>query len=327
MPHTSRAQSRVFSSPAPELNLANASPTQSFGSTVSTTDDNAEIPTVTGGSIGATPLTTVGEISLQTTATSAEATTPDFSNSSGETTQTTGITIDDTIGGSDEQSLTGTSQRTKAPGFSCSETKTSSSSVRLRGKSVRKSSQEKAPIKSAQVQSDDKFLALKMKIKQLILLAVMYIVRLASLVSYIVRRGRDPITQHSTLTIAREQEKRVPLTSALLSLGTEASSKHCPELWACSEDIQLALLVMVGGASERYLWKELKEVVYTEENWARALYHLRHTLWPGGEVMKGSKSTVSEKERLKMKQKAAEAIKKFLPSKLFDIKNLLLSNQ
>ena len=308
----------MFGSPASESNLANASPTQSFGSTVSTADDNADIPTVTGGNIGATLPTTVGESSLQTTTASAETTAPDFSNTSRETTKTTGITNDDTIGGSDEQSLTGTSQGTKAPGFSSGEVETSSSSVRLRGKSVRNSSQEKAPINSAQVQSDDKFLALKMKIKRWILLVMMYIAHLASLVSYIVRRGLDPITQYSTLTIAKEQEMRVPLTNTLFSLGTEASRTHCPELWACSEDIQLALLVMVGGASERYLWKELKEVVYAEENWARALYHLRHTLWPGGEIMKGSKRTLSEKERLKMKQEAAEAIKKFLPSKLFN---------
>ena len=273
---------------------------------------------MTGVSVGASPPTTVGESSLQTT-TSAETTATDLSNSSGEKTQTTGIISDDSIGGSDEQSLTGTNQRTKAVDSSNIETDTSSSSVRLRGKNVRKASREKMPTKSAHMESDDNFLALKMKIKQLILLVMMYIARLASLVSYIVRRGLDPITQHSTLIIAKEQEKRVPLTNALLSLGTEASSKHCPELWACSENIQLALLVVVGGASERYLWKELKEVVYTEENWARALYHLRHTLWPGGEVMKASKRVLSEKERLKKKQEAAEAIKKFLPSKLDDL--------
>ena len=285
------------------------------------TEDSAEIPTVTGGSIGANSPTTVGESSLQTTTTSAETTAPDLSNSSGEKTQTTGTGIisDDSIGGLEEQSLTGTSQRTKATGSSNIETETSNSSVRLRGKNVRKASQEKMPTKSAHVQPDDNFLALKMKIKQLILLVMMYIARLASLVSYIVRRGLDPIAQHTTLIIAKEQEKRVPLTNALLSLGTEVSSKHCPELWACSEDIQLALLVVVGGASERYLWKELKEVVYAEENWARALYHLRHTLWPGGEVMKASKRVLSEKERLKKKQEAAEAIKKFLPSKLDDL--------
>jgi hypothetical protein len=260
----------------------------------------------------------VGESSLLT-ATSAETTAPDLSNSSGEKIQSTGIISDGSVSSSNEQSLTGTSQRTEAAGSSDIETETSNSTLRLRGKNVvRKASREKAPINSAHVQSDDKFLALKMKIKRSILLVMMYIVRLVSLVRYIVRRGLDPITQHSTLTIAKEQEQRVPLTNALLSLGTEASSKHCPELWACSEDTQLALLVAVGGASERYLWKELKEVVYAEENWARALYHLRHTLWPGGEIMKASKRVLSEKERLKKKQEAAEAIKGFLPSKLGD---------
>ena len=314
-----RAQGRVLGSPALEPNLANASPTQSFGSTIS---DSAEITTsVTGGSIGTNPPTTVGESSLQTTTTSAaETTAPDLSNScSGEKAQTTGIISDGNVSHSNKQSLTGTSQRTETLGSFDIETETSNSTVRLRGKNaVRKPSREKMPIKSAHVQSDDKFLALKMKIKRWILLVMMYTMHLASLVRYIVRRGLDPITQYSTLTIAKEQEQRIPLTNALLSLGTEASSKHCPELWACSEDTQLALLVAVGGASERYLWKELKEVVYTEENWARALYHLRHTLWPGGEIMKASKRVVSEKERLEMKQKAADAIKNFLPSKLND---------
>ena len=244
---------------------------------------------------------------------SAETTAPDLSNSSGEKAQTTGIINDGSIGGSNEQSITGTNQGTKLGGSFDIETETSSSSVRLRGKKV---SREKMLVKHVHVQYDDNFLALKMKIKWLVLLVMMYITRLVSLVKYIVRRGLDPITQHSTLIIAKEQEQRIPLTNALLSLGTEASSKHCPELWACGEDIQLALLVVVGGASERYLWKELKEVVYAEENWARALYHLRHTLWPGGEVMKASKRGLSEKERLKKKQEAAEAIKKFLPSKL-----------
>ncbi len=314
-----RAQSRVLGSPAPEPNLANASPTQSFGSTVSTTEDSAEITTsVTGGSIGKNPPTTVGESSLPT-ATSNEITTPDLSNSSREKIQSTGIVTDGSISSSNEQSLTGISQRTEAVGSSDIEIETSNSTLRLRGKNVtRRASREKAPINSAYVQSDDKFLALKMKIKRSILLVMMYVVRLVYLVRYIVRRGLDPITQHSTLTIAKEQEQRIPLTNALLSLGTEASSKHCPELWACSEDTQLALLVAVGGASERYLWKELKEVVYAEENWARALYHLRHTLWPGGEIMKASKRVLSEKERLKKKQEAAEAIKGFLPSKLGD---------
>ena len=304
----------MFGSPAPESNLANASPTQSFGSSVSTIDDNSEIPTVIGGSTGVTPPTMVGENSPQTT-TSAETTAPDFSNGSEENTQSTGI-INNSItvaDGPGELSLTGISQRTKAPGSSGVETE-ASSSIRLRGRNMRKATQDKPPVKT-HLQSGDRFVTMKMKIKRLILMAMIYIARLASLISYIVRRGLDPITQHSTLTVAREQVKRVPLTNALLSLGTEASSKHCPELWACSEDIQLALLVMVGGASERYLWKELKEVLYADENWARALYHLRHTLWPGGEVMKASNHVPSEKERIKMKQEAAEAIKKFLPSK------------
>lgn len=154
-----------------------------------------------------------------------------------------------------------------------------------------------------------------MKLGGFVSLVLIYIEWFFSLMYYVVKRGMDPITRFSTIVIVKEQERRAPLSNALFSLGTEVSKKHCPELWVCSEDIQLSLLVAVGGASERFIWKELKDVVYMEENWARALYHLRHTLWPNGELMKKSRRKLSEMERNLVKEKAAEAIKTFLPSK------------
>ena len=295
------------------MNLANASPTQSFESTVLVADD--AIPAVSAETSPSTTLE-AGDSALQTP-TTAETSATDFDKHSGDITLGTGaIDISRNVGGRGEQLVTGIDEHTEVPNSPAEETDVSDS-LKLRRRNVRKASQEKLSAKNSRLPSDDKFLALKMKIRRLTLLVMVYVTRLASLVVYIVKRGLDPITKHSTLTVVKEQERRAPFTNALFSLGAEASSKHCPELWACSENVQLALLVMVGGASERYLWKELKEVVYTEDNWARALYHLRHTLWPGGEVMKPSDHVRSEEERQKMKREAAEAIKNFLPGELF----------
>lgn len=240
---------------------------------------------------------------------------------SGEQTQpTTGSTASNEDTG--ELSVTGSDQRTKAsiPSPSGDKMKTS---VRLRGNVGKKmrsdgtDTHQLMSLKKVQQNSSGDTLTptFRTKIKQIVHLAMMLISLFISRVCYIIKRGVDPITQYSTFTLVKEQEKRVPLTNALFSLGSEVSSKHCPELWVCSEHTQLALLVVVGGVSERYIWKELKEVMYAEENWARALFHLRHTLWPDGEIMKKLNQKLSEKERNEKKQAAAEAIKKFLPSK------------
>lgn len=104
------------------------------------------------------------------------------------------------------------------------------------------------------------------------------------------------------------------LANVLFSLGSEASARPCPRLWACAQNTQLSLLVLAGGGAERYLWRELKLVLCEEVNWIRALYSLRHTLWPGGVFIKSIKKTPSEAELEQLKRKAADAFKKFLPS-------------
>lgn len=141
-----------------------------------------------------------------------------------------------------------------------------------------------------------------------------HVIRLSLLVIHIIMKGLSPLSSATTIGLAQEQKEKVPLANALLVLGSEVSRKHCQELWVCGENTQLAVLILVGGGMERFLWKELKEVVYCEQNWARALYHLRHTLWPEGKLMEGSKKKLSDQERTELKKNAAEAIKIFLPS-------------
>ena len=301
------------------------SPTQSFtGSSVST-EDASETPVVVANPSGMVEKvvlpTLVRENPSQILTTNTGA--PDFTScQSGEQTQPkAGNTASNE--GTGELSVTGTDWRTKASVPSPFPDRMETS-VRLRGNVAKKvrsdgatDTHQQMPLKKVQQNSSDDTLAptFGTKIKRIVHLVMMFISLFISHVCHIIRRGVDPITQQSTFTLVKEQEKRVPLTNALFSLGSEVSSKHCPELWACNEHTQLALLVVVGGASERYIWKELKEVVYAEENWARALFHLRHTLWPDGEVLKESRQKLSEKERNEKKQAAAEAIKKFLPSK------------
>lgn len=135
-------------------------------------------------------------------------------------------------------------------------------------------------------------------------------------VVYVVGVALTGITPEASAELMRRQAKVVPLTNALFSLGTEVSRLHCPELWVTGGDTQLAVSVMVGGGIERFLWKELHELVYSEENWARALYHLRHTLWPGGTLDKSRRRKRTDEEREERKQEAAKAFKKFLPSTL-----------
>ena len=130
---------------------------------------------------------------------------------------------------------------------------------------------------------------------------------------YIVKQGSNPFSPKTPTELKREQEEVTPLSNALVSLGTEAAKIHCPQLWVTGEYTQLAVMALVGGAMERFLWKELHEVVYCEESWARALYHLRHTLWPAGKLDKTLRKQRSEEERAQLKKEAAEAFKKFLP--------------
>lgn len=60
--------------------------------------------------------------------------------------------------------------------------------------------------------------------------------------------------------------------------------------------------------------QELEEVVNDERRWARALYNLRHTLWPDGRLYVSQSVQRTQKEREKLMEDAAAAIKQFLPS-------------
>jgi hypothetical protein len=131
---------------------------------------------------------------------------------------------------------------------------------------------------------------------------------------FILQKGFEPFSKESTLALMAVERHRSPLTNALFSLGSEVSARPCPQLWACAQNTQLALMVLAGGGVERFLWRELKLVMCEEVSWTRALYSLRHTLWPGGVFVKSNKKKLSEAELEQLKRKAADAFKKFLPS-------------
>ena len=133
----------------------------------------------------------------------------------------------------------------------------------------------------------------------------------------IVRRCSLPFTRDTLATLTRSQQRNNPLSDVLLALGTEASHRHCRELWATDGSTQTALLTLVGGAMDRFLSEELRIVMRKEGNWMRILYHLRHTLWVEGskELDRSRRETLIEEEREERKRAAAMAFKKFLPSK------------
>lgn len=143
---------------------------------------------------------------------------------------------------------------------------------------------------------------------------LVYTHRFITWVIFIIQKGLEPFSKESALALMAVEQQRSPLANVLFSLGSEASARPCPRLWACAQNTQLSLLVLAGGGAERYLWRELKLVLCEEVNWIRALYSLRHTLWPGGVFIKSIKKTPSEAELEQLKRKAADAFKKFLPS-------------
>lgn len=145
-----------------------------------------------------------------------------------------------------------------------------------------------------------------------------------SWIVFIIHRGLEPLSKKDALSLIKVEQQRSPLTNALFCLGSKASERHCPQLWACGQNTQLALLVLAGGGVERFLWRELKMVVYDEVNWTRSLYVLRHTLWPGGNLLKTPNKKLSEVQVEMLKRKAADSFKKFLPSELLLLLLLLL---
>ena len=153
-------------------------------------------------------------------------------------------------------------------------------------------------------------------VKMLLYKALSFFHWIVSWIVFIVHRGMEPLSQKDALGLLKEEQEKAPFTNALFCLGSEVSRRHCPRLWACEQDTQLALLVLAGGGMERFLWRELRLVVYDEVNWTRSLYVLRHTLWPGGTFMKNSNKKPTEAEVEVLKRKAADSFKKFLPSKL-----------
>ena len=60
----------------------------------------------------------------------------------------------------------------------------------------------------------------------------------------------------------------------------------------------------------------LEEVTADEENWARMLYHLRHTLWPNGVLDLSPWQPLSYPEKRQLRQQALTEIKNFLPGLL-----------
>ena len=97
-------------------------------------------------------------------------------------------------------------------------------------------------------------------LKSVCLQLALLLVKLVLQALYVVQEALKPLTRNSSLSVVKELEHRVALSNALLALGSEASERHCHELWACDVNVQLAILVLVGGGMERFLWKELHEV-------------------------------------------------------------------
>lgn len=167
-------------------------------------------------------------------------------------------------------------------------------------------------IDSAQVHSNDRMVLPRLQV--LLCKVLVYMHRFITWVIFILLKGLEPFSKKSTFALMAVERQRSPLTNALFCLGSEVSSRPCPHLWACAQNTQLSLLVLVGGGVERFLWRELRVLLHDEVNWTRALYSLRHTLWPGGVFMKSKKTRPTEEELEQLKRRAANAFKKFLPS-------------
>ena len=137
----------------------------------------------------------------------------------------------------------------------------------------------------------------------------------------IVRQCSIPLTHNTLNTMIHTQQSRNPLSDVLLALATEASKRHCHELWVTDKSTQTAVLTLVGGGIDRYLSQELHVVMTKEDNWTRMLYNLRHTLWVDGskELDRSPRDTLTEEKREERKKMAAKSFKKFLPSKPLEV--------
>ena len=147
----------------------------------------------------------------------------------------------------------------------------------------------------------------------------MFVLRYVAMTISILHLCSQPVSPLTLATLTRRQEREDPLSNVLLALGTEAARMHCEELWVTDHSTQLATLTLLGGTVDRFLFRELTTVVTCEENWVRALYHLRHTLWVDGREGRSrtDRERLTEDEREGRKREAVESFKKFLPSKKF----------
>lgn len=167
---------------------------------------------------------------------------------------------------------------------------------------------------NTQVQGDNDASATLPWLRSLLYKLLVYMHRLIVWLVSIVVKGMEPVSKDTVHALIKLERRHAPLSNVLFSMGSEASVRACPQLWACSQNTQLSLLVLAGGGVERFLWRELKLVLCDEVSWMRALYSLRHTLWPGGVFIEAKKRKLSEEELEQLKIKAADAFKKFLPS-------------
>ena len=76
-----------------------------------------------------------------------------------------------------------------------------------------------------------------------------------SLYRLILSAVTEPVTHKHLEQLAKEREELSPLANSLLSLANEATRSTSPELWLTSESSQLALLGVVGGVIDWYIWK------------------------------------------------------------------------
>ena len=151
------------------------------------------------------------------------------------------------------------------------------------------------------------------RVRLLFVKLTFFLSQLLSFSKFVFKYGYPSLLQTNMQELYRERRRSTPLANALLSLMVEGTKVQCPEFWANARGSQLAVLTLTGGAMDQFLWKELDEVVYCEENWTRALYHLRHTLWPNGALDSSPRKRRSEQERVKDMEKAIESFKRFLP--------------
>ena len=81
-------------------------------------------------------------------------------------------------------------------------------------------------------------------------------VRAATCLFHLVKSAvLKPVTHKDHECLAKEREQLSPLANALLSLANEATRTTSSELWVTSEGTQLAVLGLLGGVMDSYMFK------------------------------------------------------------------------